>query len=230
MTFIAGSASGASSRATGSALTVPKLLRRGLVPRDQVHRAHGSRALLRLIRENALQPHLGAIREFTARRQRLQRIDLQGLRRVSRSQHGIGLLVTTTAAPRLARPRVHPERLVSQHSSVAVQHLKLQQAIGGNLDVKRSVRGQRERPEDPRVRPGVILPAIALAGALIGLGFMATSLPRDRTRACRELSAELQKSRAVYERIRVLGDSATDLGRRRAAMGRASKSAAPGSL
>ena len=80
----------------------------------------------------------------------------------------VSLFMAADATSCLAGPGVHPERLVTKNPAVAVQNLQVDQSVGGHFDEKRTIRSQRNRPENPGMGSTMILPAVGRA-VLLGL-------------------------------------------------------------
>jgi len=124
------------------------------MPADQIDSEHDSRSLLGFIRQRPFEPGFGPVREFTPVREHLNRLSSCCWGEVVGQVVGVRLFMAADIPSNLTRTSVHPDELISYNTSIAVEHLHVDQTVCRDLSMsvlpvwrKRYVRRQRAGAE-----------------------------------------------------------------------------------
>ncbi len=74
---------------------------------------------------------------------------------------GVRPFVTSDTTARFPGPAIHPEKLITQHTSVTVENLKMKQPVGRHLQKKRTICRERHCAENTSVSTTVIFPTVS---------------------------------------------------------------------
>ena len=103
---------------------------------DQVDCTHDASAFLGFIGQRAFEPCFGPVCEFAAIREHLDWFYPCRRGKVVGQMVRVGSFVTSHTASFLARPRVHPDQLVSDHSPVTVEDLHVNEPVRRDFHVE----------------------------------------------------------------------------------------------